>query len=80
MNASRGCRVWFAGLLITVILLGFSFRAVCENPSAGTVVELGKSDAAALAILGEAVVGKALQAFPRHDKAGLIPLCQGNLV
>jgi len=73
-------RVWFAGLLMLNILLGFSFTAMCEKPSSGAVVELKKSDSDALAILGEGVVGKALPALPLHETAGLMPLREGKWV
>jgi len=74
MNVSWRKRLWFSASLTTIILMGFSAPALCEDPSAGAVLELTKDDRQSLAILGEGVVGKALPAVPLHDMARLMPL------
>ncbi|MCF8131004.1 MAG: hypothetical protein K9N10_21035 [Deltaproteobacteria bacterium] len=74
MNVSWRKRLWFSASLTTIILMGFSAPAMCENPSAGVVLELTKDDRQSLAILGEGVVGKALSAVPLHDIGRLMPL------
>jgi len=78
MKVSWRNRIVLPALLIAIILLGFSSPAVCEDASAGAMVELEKSDRDALALLGGGVVGKALPAFPIRDTAGLMPLREGK--
>jgi len=78
MKVSWCERIVFPALLPAIILMGFLFLAVCEDASAGAMVELNKSDRDALALLGGGVVGKALPALPIRDTAGLMPLCEGK--
>jgi len=80
MKVSWCNRIVLPALLIAIILMGFSSSAVCEDASAGAMVELEKSDRDALALLGGGVVGKALPAFPIRDTAGLMPLREGKWV
>jgi len=78
-NSLRGGSAVAVSLAI-IILMGFSFTAFGEDPVAGPVVALDKSDSEVLAILGEGVVGKALPASPLRDTAGLMPLREGKWV
>ena len=80
MNVSWCDRRSLMALLMAIILMVFSSPVFCEDSSAGTVLELKKSDRDALALLGGGVVGKALPAFPLHDTAGLMPLREGKWV
>ncbi len=78
MKVSWCDKIVFPVLLIALILMGFSFPAVCEDASAGAMVELNKGDRDALAVLGGGVVGKALPAWPIKDTARLMPLRKGK--
>ncbi len=78
MKVSWRNKIVLPALLMAIILMGFSSPAICEDTSAGAMVELEKSDRDALAILGEGVVGKALPAWPIKDTARLMPLRKGK--
>ena len=78
MKVSWRNRIVLPALFTAIILMGFTFLAVCEDASAGAMVELNKSDRDALAVLGRGVVGKALPAWPIKDTARLIPLRKGK--
>ena len=78
MEVSRFTKNLLTAFPVAILLTGFSLPVMCEEPSAGVVLELTTKDREALVILGEGVVGKALPAVPLTDTAKVMPLRKGR--
>ena len=80
MKISRIKKNLLTALPVALLLMGSSPPVMCEDPTAGVVMELTESDREALALLGEGVVGKALPAVPLQDTAKMMPLREGEWI